>query len=245
VPRPLPLGRRGIYMLRPRLFSVRTVTESAVLCLVLIVSSRAAIAQTNNGDYILILASGFLCDPDHAEACPAVAKDANGSTFEMSGAGTFSPHDKSVTAAGTFTRKSSSGTVLDTGVWFAASLVSFDSYGAAPGALIRQGVAFGPRHMPMSSRPMPTGGLAVFRIRLLPLQGPSTNAVLQVNCALGEVPRERSVEGIRLRLERNDTEYAEEAGGRLMILAVRAGIVTPGKTSNQETSPAIPESPQN
>jgi len=237
-------------MLRPRLFSIRTVTGSAVLCLVLIVSSRPAIAQTNEGDYILILASGFLCDPDHAEACPAVAKDANGSSFEMSGAGTFSLHDKSVTAAGTFTRKSPSGTLLDTGVWLAASLVSFDSYGAAPNALHGQGMGFGPRargpgRMQAILGPMSTGGLAVFRIRLLSMSGASKTAVLQVNCALGEVPRERSVEGIRLKLERSDTEYTQEAGGRLMILAVRAGIVTPGKTPNHETSPEIPESPQN
>ena len=47
------------------------------------------------------------------------------------------------------------------------------------------------------SEPVPTGGLAVLRIRLLPLQGPSRNAVLEVNCALGDVPRERSLEGIR------------------------------------------------
>jgi len=53
------------------------------------------------------------------------------------------------------------------------------------------------------------------------------------------------VEGIRLKLERSETEYTQEAGGRLMILAVRAGIVTPGKTPNHETSPEIPESPQN
>jgi hypothetical protein len=42
---------------------------------------------------------------------------------------------------------------------------------------------------------MPTGGLAVFRIQLLPMSGLSTTAMLQVNCALGDVPRERSVDG--------------------------------------------------
>src|SRR5208337_1597033 len=146
-------------------------------------------------------ASGFLCDPDHAEACPAVAKDVNGSSFEMSGAGLFDAQSESVKAAGTYTHKSPNGNVLETGVWIASELVSFDSYGAAPGALRQRGVAlgpqpFGPRRLPMSSGPMPTGGLVVFRMRLLPVSGASTSAVLQVNCALGEVPRERSVEGI-------------------------------------------------
>lgn len=228
-----------------RRISVIVTRWSLALILGLALATCTLFAQEPPRSYTFLLASGFLCEPDHAEACPAVAKDANGSTFEMSGAGMFDAQSKSVEAAGTYTHKSPNGNVLETGVWIASELVSFDSYGAAPGALKRQGVAFGPRHMPMSSRPMPTGGLAIFRIRLLPLQGPSMNAVLQVNCALGEVPRERSVEGIRLKLERNDTEYTQEAGGRLMILAVRAGIVTPGKTSNQETSPAIPESPQN
>jgi hypothetical protein len=92
---------------------------------------------------------------------------------------------------------------------------------------------------------MPTGGLAVFRVRLLPMQGPTTNAVLQVNCALGEAPRERSVEGVRLKLERNNTEYSEEAGGRVMFLAMRPGVGTPAKGSNQEASLNISESPQN
>lgn len=207
-------------------------------------------AQEPPRSYTFLLASGFLCDPDHAEACPAVTKDASGNMFEMSGAGMFDAQSKSVKAAGTYTHKSPNGKVLETGVWVASELVSFDSYGAAPGALMRQGVAFGPvpfgpRRILMSSGPMPTGGLAIFRIRLLPMQGPPTNAVLQVNCALGEVPRERSVEGIRFKLERNDTEYTQEAGGRVMILAMRPGVATPAKTPKQENPPDIPENPQN
>lgn len=237
-------------MLRPGVFSIRTISESALLCLVLILGSRPTIAQSNDNNYMLILASGFLCDPGDTTTCPATAKASEGNSYELSGAGTFDAQSKSVKATGTFTHRSANGNVLETGVWLATELVSFDSYGAAPNALPRQGVGFGPRatgprRMQAALRPMPTGGLAVFRIRLLPLQGPPANAVLQVNCTLGEVPRERSVEGIRLKLERSDAEYTQEAGGRVMILAVRAGIVTPGKTPNQETSPDIPEGPQN
>jgi len=87
--------------------------------------------------------------------------------------------------------------VLETGVWTASQLVSVDSCGFAPGALRQLGVAIGleaegPKLLPMSIGAMPTGGLAVFRIRLVPMSGPQLTAVLQVNCALGNVPRERS-----------------------------------------------------
>lgn len=230
-------------MLRPRLFGIRTVTESAVLCMVLIVSSRPAIAQTSDGDYILILASGLLCDQDHAEACPAVAKDANGNTFELSGAGTFSPHDKSVTVAGTFTRKSPSGMVLETGVWLAASLVSFDSYGLAPGALKAGNPAWratqaGPMmRTRMRVGPTAAGGLAIFRIRLIPLTGPSQDALLQVNCGLGNVPRERQMEGIRITQEKNGTDFSEEVSGRMMFLLMRTEAGPPAKTPDQRTAP--------
>jgi hypothetical protein len=123
-----------------------------------------------------------------------------------SGAGTLNTQSKSVQAAGTYTHKSPNGNVLETGVWIAGELVSFDSYGVAPGALRRQGVGLGPhplghKRLSMSFGVMPTGGLAVFRIRLLAMSGVTKNAVLQVNCAVGDVPRERSVEGIRITFE--------------------------------------------
>lgn len=114
-------------------------------------------------------------------------------------------------------------------MWITNELDGFVSYGIAPGALPQKGQAFGkaigPKGLRMPSGSMPTGGLAVFRIRLLPMSGPSTTAVLQVNCALGNVPRERSVEGIRLKLERNDAEYLEELGGRVMFLAMRPEVI--------------------
>jgi hypothetical protein len=50
---------------------------------------------------------------------------------------------KSATAAGTFIHKSASGNVLETDVWVASELVSFESYGAALGALMRAGRTFG------------------------------------------------------------------------------------------------------
>ena len=230
-----------------RAFSIRAMTRVVVPCLAMCLSALPAAAQSNNGNYIFLLASGFLCDPGDSSTCPTTAKATQGDSYEMSGAGTFEAQNKSVKAAGTFTHKSPNGNVLETGIWLAGELVSFDSYGAAPGALPRQGLAFGsarlgPKRLPIPSGPMPTGGLAVFRIRLLPMSGPSETAVLQVNCALGEVPHERSVDGIRLTLEKNSSEFSEEAGGRVIFLSVRPEVDAPTKTPRQ---PASQETPNN
>jgi hypothetical protein len=84
-----------------------------------------------------------------------------------------------------YTHRSPNGNVLEVGVWFATELVKFDSYGAAPGAM-PLGFALGPAPLgPLD--PCPRGGLAVVRILLLPLRGPSRTALLQVNCTLGTV----------------------------------------------------------
>ncbi len=187
-----------------------------------------AIAQTSHSDYLLLVGSGFLCESGDSSACPAVVKSANGDSYEMSGAGTFTSQSKSVTAAGTFTHKSADGVVLETGVWTASELVSFDSYGIAPGALMREGRALGSPHLAsmrsqMFSGPVAAGGLAVFRVRLLPMRGRARIAMLQVNCALGKVPAEHQVEGIRLAFEGGSIEFNEEVSGRALFLLTRSG----------------------
>jgi hypothetical protein len=210
--------------------------------LILFLCAGPARPQISSANYTFVVASGFLCDPGDSGSCPAVAKSTNGDSYEISGAGTFDPQNKSVKAAGTYTHKSPNGNVLETGVWLANELLSFDSYGIAPGALWQKGAALGPqsfgaKRLPISYGPMPTGGLAVFRIRLLPMSRASETAVLQVNCALGDVPRERSVEGIRVTLERNSTEFSEEVSGRVIFLSMRPEIGAPTKTPRQETTP--------
>jgi hypothetical protein len=115
--------------------------------------------------------------------------------------------------------------VVETGVWLSNQLISFDLYGAAPNALRQRGIVAGVpgfrlNPMPMSFSPVPIGGLAVFRIRLLPVSGMPMSAVLQVNCALADAPRDRSAEGIRLKLEKSPTEFSEELGGSVMFLAM-------------------------
>jgi hypothetical protein len=234
-----------------RIFSTLIVTWVAVLSLAMFLGAGPARAQSMSANYTFLVASGFLCDPGDSATCPAVVKSANGDSYEMSGAGTLTTQSKSVTAAGTFTRKSSNGTVLDTGVWIASELVSFDSYGIAPGALMRGGGAFGPPPFgPMRSRmfsgSMPAGGRAVLRIRLLPVWGGPKTATLQVNCALGKVPPEHQVEGIRLAFEGSGVEFDEEVSGRTLFLMTRPGASAAARAPVPEadTNPAPTEAPQ-
>jgi hypothetical protein len=95
---------------------------------------RFSLATAN---YNFLIASAFLCDPSDSTTCPAVARAANGETVELSGAGTLGAANKSVTAAGAFTVKSPNGYIITTGIWTATGLESFESYGIAPGALLR------------------------------------------------------------------------------------------------------------
>jgi hypothetical protein len=231
-----------------RVFSSLVITWGAVASLAIFLAAIPVKAQSSNGDYIFLVGSGFLCDIGDSYACPAVVKSAQGDSYEMGGAGTFSTQSKSVTATGTFTHKSADGDSLETGIWIASELVGFNSYGIAPGALARGGRAFGPppsgpRRMPMLSGPMPAGGLAVFRIRLLPMWGGSKSALLQVNCALGKVPDEHQVEGIRLTFEGGGAGFDQELGGRTMFLLVRPGasISPEAPAPRVDTNPAPPE----
>ena len=193
-----------------------------------------AMAQSSSANYAFLVASGFLCDSGDSAPCLAVVKSAQGDSYEMSGAGTLAPQSKSVTAAGTFTHKAADGVVLETGVWTASELVSFDSYGTAPAALMREGRAlgppqFGPMRMRMFSGPVAAGGRAVIRIRLLPVLGLAKNAALQVNCAIGKVPDEHATEGIRLAFEGRGVEFNEEISGRTLFLLTRPGASNAAK----------------
>ena len=196
------------------------------------------IAQNSSPEYTFLVATGFLCDSGN---CPAAAKSVHGDTYEITGAGTFNPQSKSVSAAGTFTHKIPNGTVLETGVWTSNQLISFDVYGAAPNALRQRGIAAGvpafrPNLLPMTVNPVPVGGLALFRIRLLPALGMPMSAVLQVNCALADAPRDRSADGIRLKLERSPAEFSEEMGGSVVFLVMPPQPTAPGK-GKQEPGP--------
>jgi hypothetical protein len=219
------------------LISTRFSTRIARLMLLLSLSVSLAPAQTNSRNYTLLIGSGFLCDLSDASTCPATTKAVQGDTYELSGVGVFNPQSKWVNVTGTFSHKSNNGNMVETGVWVASELVSFVSYGVAPTALLNEksGLnAVQQVHMRLKIPfgPMPTGGRAVFRVRLLTLAGAAKTGVLQVNCALGNVPQERTVEGIRLSLEGDKNEFAEEVGGRVMFLSMRP------ETSSNAKAPA-------
>jgi hypothetical protein len=61
----------------------------------------------------------------------------------------------------------------------------------------------------------------------MPVSGTTKTALLQVNCALGDVPRERSVEGIRLIFEKGGIEFSEEVGGRVLFLSMQLKVSPP------------------
>jgi len=192
-------------------------------------------AQNPAPEYTFVVASGVLCDSGN---CPAVARSERRDTFEFTGAGTFNAQTKAVSAAGTFTHKIPNGTVVEAGIWTSNQLISFETYGAAPNALRQRGIAAGvpgfrTNPSPMSFSPVPVGGLAVFRIRLLPATGMPMSAVLQVNCALADAPRDRSADGIRLKLENSPTEFSEELGGSVMFLVMPPQHPTPGQGKQQ------------
>src|SRR5258708_39545405 len=149
--------------------AVVNVTLVVAPILTLFLGTAPLNAQNPAPEYTFVVASGFVCESGN---CPAAAKSVNGDTYEITGAGTFNAQTKSVSAAGTFTHKIPNGTVIESGVWTSNQLISFDSYGAAPNALRQRGIVAGvpgfrPNLSPMSFNPVPIGGLAVFRIRLL------------------------------------------------------------------------------
>jgi hypothetical protein len=220
--------------------------------MVLAVWAGAVLAQAQNtSNYIFLVGAGFLCDSTDSPACPAAAKAPQGESYEFSGAGSFDVEDKKVKGAGTYTHRLSNGRVAETGVWTAEELVSFLSYGTAPGAFLRERHASekmppDPRQakVRMLSEPMPTGGLAVFRIQLLSISGAARNAVLQVNCALPDVPHERSVEAIQLAFERNGENFSEPAGGRVIFLSLRPEVNVPARAPQQKEASGTSEPPQ-
>ena len=212
----------------------------------LVVTISAIMAQGQNqrsGKYAFLVGSGFLCDSTDSPACPVTAKAAQGESYEFSGAGRFDEESKKVTGAGTYTHKLSNGRVVETGVWTTDELVSFVSYGTAPGALLRERHASekmlpDPRQAKVRilSEPLPAGGLALFRIELQSTTGGARKAILQVNCALGNVPPEHSIEGVQLSTEGNGGEFSESGSGRVIFLAMPGGVMSPTDGTGPQSS---------
>src|SRR5262249_48088383 len=135
---------------------------------------------------------------------------------------------KSVMASGAYTHKSSAGEIVSTGVWAATELLSFTSYGLAPGTLMRQRQKFKaarlfPLGLGMLAGPMPVGGLALIRVRLLPDVGQPQEAILQVNCAKGRVPENQQGDGIRLAFQEGGPKFDQKVSGRTIFMLRKPG----------------------
>ncbi|PYV39360.1 MAG: hypothetical protein DMG06_23315 [Acidobacteria bacterium] len=197
--------------------------------LVTVTQASPASAEGGSANYNFLVASGFLCDPNDSTTCPAVARAANGNTIELSGAGTLNPSSKSITAAGAFAHKNSAGKIVETGVWTATELLSFKSYGIAPGALLRGNQKFRtsgilPIGRGLLAGPMPTGGLALLRVRLWPDSGKPKEAFLQVNCAKGKVPENQQGDGVRLAIQEGGPKFDQKVSGRTVFMLRKPGL---------------------
>jgi hypothetical protein len=204
--------------------------------LIPVIGASPVLAENDSATYNFLVGSGFLCDPNDSSTCPAVARAASGDTIELSGAGTLSLANQSVTAAGAFTQKSSTGEVVATGIWTSTELLSFKSYGIAPVTLMRQRQKFkasrlSPLGLGMLASPLPAGGLALLRIRLLADAGRPKDAILQVNCALGKVPPNQSEDGVRLAIQEDGMKFDQKVSGRTVFMLRRPGFGFPSKAS--------------
>ena len=67
--------------------------------------------------------------------------------------------------------------------------------------------------------------------------------MLQVNCALGKVPDEHRMEGIRLAFEGGSAQFDEEVSGRTLFLLTRppASVVSKPPAPEAVTYPAPAE----
>ena len=65
-----------------------------------------------------------------------------------------------------------------------------------------------------------------------------------MKCTLGDVPRERSVAGVRLRLEGDRNEFSEEVGGPVMFLSMRSGASSIAEALERLGSPTLPKKNQ-
>jgi len=214
-------------MLRHRL-GLAFVITGVIAILNLVIGASPILADNDSANYNFLVGSGYLCDPNDSITCPAVARAANGDTIELSGAGTLSLASKSIAAGGAYTQKSSTGEIMATGVWTATDLLSFKSYGIAPGALMRESqklkaARLFPSGLGMLAGPMPAGGLALMRLRLLPDVGQPQEAILQVNCAKGKVPENQQGDGIRLAI-REDQKFDQKVSGRSVFILRKPGL---------------------
>jgi len=213
------MGKRG-----------RVLTLLIMLALVVLVTairSSPASPDSSSANYNFLVGTGYVCDPNDSSACPAMAQAPNGDTIEITGAGTLNPSSKTVTAMGAFAHKTANGEIVETGIWKATELLNFNSYGIAPGALLRDKQRFkslGLFPMGLHSGPLPAGGLALLGIQLLPDVGRPKDAILQVTCAIGKVPANQQGDGVRLAIKGGGLKFDQKVSGRTMFILRKPGF---------------------
>ncbi|MBI2449799.1 hypothetical protein HYV49_05905 [Candidatus Pacearchaeota archaeon] len=169
---------------------MKNIKITAIICSLVLLTSIFVLplvfADSESVTLGFLIGTGFLCDLD-SSACPVIAMADNGDTVELTGTGTLSTHPKSVSGEGTFVHKNADGTILATGTWTATKLLSFHSYGSGA----TQGL---PEEL--------EGGRASILVHLNPdTGGPGFDAILEIDCTLGNKIPNGAIEGIRLNVK--------------------------------------------
>ena len=96
---------------------VRFALIVAVAAALLALAATPAVAGNTKGSFLLVMEA------------PNFGRAPNGDRVEVTGAGSFSLHPKSVTASGAFTHLDPAGNPRGGGTWTATQLLSFNFYG--------------------------------------------------------------------------------------------------------------------
>ena len=174
---------------------------TALISMVML-APAGVLADSDTINYKYLIGTVPLCGFDPT-ACPDISVSSNDDTIEITGEGTFSIHPKSVTGGGAFVHKNSDGDVLGSGTWEAVRLLTFRSYGS--------GAAQG---LPSEFE----GGKALMRVHLTPdSDGPGFDAILWVDCTLGDKIPTSAKEGIRLAV-RGAPNFNKEVSGFTLFI---------------------------
>ncbi len=149
----------------------------------------AAQADSGSQTFSYLAGTGPLCvlTPN---PCPDVARADNGDTVDITGSGTLSIHDNTVSGGGTFVHKAPNGAVRAQGTWKATALLSFNSFGTQAGL---------PQNL--------FGGVARIRVHL----SAGIDAILEIDCAIGKAPAGH-MEGVRLVVD-NGLNFNQKVSG--------------------------------
>ncbi len=129
---------------------------------------------------------------------PNIAMAANGDTVEVSGEGTITLHPKSATGGGSLVHRAPDGTIIGTGTWEAAELLSYKSFGPATPEQIAEIAESLGIVLPEGAE----GGRALIAVRLVP-DDPALGefeGTLTVVCLLGDKIPGGAKEGVRLNV---------------------------------------------